>query len=101
MFRRSEAQSCWGRWLSIAGYLNKSLEKFYYKYGLAVAGHPKPIIAICILVTGGLCFGITRIKMESRTEKLYVPQNSRAEIDLKNADQFFSIQTRIAKVSLI
>lgn len=56
------------------------------------------IIILCIVITGAFGWGLVRIKLESRTEKLYVPQNSRAEIDLKKGDTFFTVQTRIVKV---
>lgn len=94
------ANSCWDGWLTFAGKFNKAVEKFFYKYGYAISGHPIIVMALCILITGAFGWGLMWIKLESRTEKLYVPQKSRSEVDLKNGNKFFPIQTRIAKVCM-
>ena len=58
-------------------------------------------MVICLIVTGAFGWGLAWLKVETRTDKLYVPQNSRSELDLHNGDKFFPIQTRVAKVFIL
>ena len=53
---------------------------------------------ICLMFTGALAWGLIKIKVESRTEKLYVPPDSKAERDLEAASNYFTVQNRIIKV---
>jgi len=95
------ANSCWNGWLRAAARFNKVVEDFFHKYGYAISGYPIVVMVICVLFTGAFGWGLAWLKVESRTEKLYVPQNSRSELDLKNGDKFFPIQTRIAKIVMV
>ncbi|XP_071537135.1 NPC intracellular cholesterol transporter 1 homolog 1b-like [Panulirus ornatus] len=57
---------------SVAG----GLEQFFYRYGRSVATHPRKYILACVLVTAFCCLGFTNFYMESRPEKLWIPQDS-------------------------
>eukprot|EP00795_Rhopilema_esculentum_P017764 gene17764-9437_t len=90
--------SCWHRWICIAAKFHYNLETLFFKYGYFIAGNPLVVIAVCIIFTGAFGWGFLWLKIESRTEKLYVPKNSRAKNDLDAADKLFIVQTRIIHV---
>eukprot|EP00795_Rhopilema_esculentum_P017761 gene17761-9433_t len=92
------AFSCWNKWLRLAATFHHGLERFFYRYGYFIAGYPLIIMLLCVIFTGAVGWGFIWLKIESRSEKLYVPQNSRAERDLEYADKYFTVQNRIARI---
>lgn len=65
-----------------------------------MAKHPILSILVCVLFVCFCAAGVAWLKTESRTEKLFIPQDSRAIKDLNTAKQFFPINVRYGKVIL-
>lgn len=66
-----------------------------------MAKHPMLSILVCVLFVCFCAAGVAWLKTESRTEKLFIPQDSRAIKDLNRAEQFFPINVRYEKVILV
>ena len=91
--------SCWTKWLAFAGAFNRGFEKFFKQYGYFITRFPLVVMIICVIFAGSLGWGIMRLEVESRSEKLYVPQDSRASRDLNAADRLFKVKSRFISVS--
>lgn len=53
-----------------------TLESLFYRYGYSVASHPGRYIVVILLLTGLSCLGFLNFKIEGRSEKLWIPQES-------------------------
>ena len=64
--------------------------------------YPWLIITICIVVASGLSVGFVNLKVENRTDRLYIPQESQAlkEIE-KGSKHFHDVDTREETVILV
>ena len=61
-----------------------------------VGKHPWLVIALCTAVAGGLSVGFMRLKVENRTDRLFIPQQSQALEDIdKSRNNFHDVDTRL------
>ncbi len=65
------------------------LENWFESLGNFITRHPKKTILIALMAVALSAFGIYRLHVEKRTEKLFVPQNSLAEQALKKGKPYF------------
>ena len=77
------------------------MEVGFYKYGYLISKRPLVVILICTVLAGAFGWGLSLLKIETRTDKLYIPQESRSISDLRNAEQYFPVKVRTAKVILM
>jgi len=64
---------------SISNKINSAITRIFFYIGLKVATYPKRTIVIALLLGAAFSSGLALRKTESRQEKLWVPQNTRAE----------------------
>ena len=69
--------------------------------GEIIAKRPLISIAICILFVSLSAVGFLWLKVESRTVKLFIPQESRAIRDLNAAERFFRLKVRNEGIILV
>ncbi|XP_032233119.2 patched domain-containing protein 3 isoform X2 [Nematostella vectensis] len=77
------------KWHSCNDKMHEYTGRFFGFIGSKVATYPWITICICLTVVGGLACGFIRFKVENRTEKLYIPQDSQAIKDLEKARKYF------------
>jgi len=65
--------------------VDTTIASIFHKLGLKVATHPKKTILFSLLFAAACASGLAVLNTENRPEKLWVPQNTRAE---KETDQF-------------
>ena len=78
-----------------------ALEVGFYKYGYTLSKRPLVPIVICIAFAAAFAWGMSLLKIETRTEKLYIPQESRSIKDMRQTEQYFPVKSRVSKVILI
>lgn len=69
--------------------------------GEKVAKQPIVTLLLCILFVAFCSVGFIRLKTESRTEKLFIPQKSRSLDDLDKAEKFFPMKVRKEGIILV
>lgn len=85
------------RWLKkLSNLITGTLETGFFKLGCLVARYPWPFIAIDLLLCVALIPGVIFLKQESRTDKLWVPQGSQAQLDKKWVDEKFPNKIRFS-----
>ena len=67
---------------------NRWIETFFSGLGGLVAKYPLLVIFLCFLIMGSLASGLAFMKIENRTEKLYIPQNSKSISNLNKAESY-------------
>lgn len=77
------------------------LGRFFGWLGAGIAKHPLITIQICLLFVGVFSVGFVWFKAESRTEKLFIPQSSKAIDDLNTAEKYFRIKFREEIILLV
>lgn len=85
---------CLSYWFRVCEHLNKAFERFYYKLGYVIASRPKLFIGVSIVTCLLFCTGFARFHELNRVEKLYIPQNSQAMIDLNRGSRNFPLKAR-------
>ncbi|KAG0721720.1 NPC intracellular cholesterol transporter 1 [Chionoecetes opilio] len=75
-----------------------TLERIFYRYGHSVASHPSRYIVVILLLTGLSCLGFLNFKIEGRSEKLWIPQNSDYVKTLEWQKQNFPQDQRIEMI---
>jgi len=71
------------------------------KLGESIATRPLIFLVGCILFVSLCSTGLLRLEIESRTEKLFIPQESRAIEDLNMAERFFPLKVRKEGIILV
>lgn len=82
------------QWSVLSTWFVRFLNCSMGKLGEKVATRPFVFLVVCILFVSFCATGISQLKMESRTEKLFIPQKSRAIEDLDMAERFFPLKVR-------
>ena len=62
--------------------------------------YPWITVCICLLIVGACSVGFIFFKVENRTEKLFIPQDSKAIRDLDEANKYFTLKVREETVLL-
>lgn len=103
--RKSEGRkhrcSLCDKWSALCSRFIRLLQHLVGFLGENIAGHPVACMAICIFFVLFCAVGFLWLKTESRTEKLFIPQDSRAINDLNRAEKFFRLKVRVAGVILV
>eukprot|EP00794_Sanderia_malayensis_P013962 gene13962-15419_t len=88
--------------VALRSFLAKA-ECYFEFLGQLVATNAWKTIFTCVIITALFSFGLMRMQVESRTSKLFVPQNSIAEQALKKGKPFFanSLNTRTEEIILV
>lgn len=89
------------KWSALCSRFIRLLQHLVGFLGENIAGHPVACMAICIFFVLFCAVGFLWLKTESRTEKLFIPQDSRAINDLNRAEKFFRLKVRVAGVILV
>ena len=77
------------------------LRHFFGWFGEKIATHPLITIQICLLFVSVCSVGFVWFRSETRTDKLFVPQSSKAVKDLETAEKYFRIKFREEIVLLV
>ena len=88
-------------WSSFCSWYLRLLERFFSWFGGGIAKHPLITIQLCLVLVGVCCVGFVWFQTENRTEKLFIPQSSKAIDDLNNAEKFFRVKIREEIVVLV
>lgn len=103
--RKSEGRkhlcSLCDKWSALCSRFIRLLQHLVGFLGENIAGYPVACMAICIFFVLFCAVGFLWLKTESRTEKLFIPQDSRAINDLNRAEKFFRLKVRVAGVILV
>ena len=87
-------------WSSFCSWFVRLIERFFAWFGEGIAKHPLFIIPACLVFVSICSVGFVWLKVENRTEKLFIPQNSRAMEDLDAAEKYFRVKFREETVLL-
>eukprot|EP00794_Sanderia_malayensis_P000631 gene631-1299_t len=90
----------WDKWVGACLRLHYGLEIVFQKLAEAVTKRPRLTIAASILCVAVLATGLHKYEMEKRSDRLFIPQNSRSMKDLDKASQYFPFKTRISEIIL-
>ncbi|XP_028412075.1 patched domain-containing protein 3-like isoform X2 [Dendronephthya gigantea] len=94
--------SPWQLWLKLCRWYNHKMSQFFAALSEVIATHPLITIAIAVVFLGVFVSGVAFLKTENRTEKLYVPQNSKSIKNLKKAGDYgFYRPTRRAEIIIV
>ncbi|XP_078372535.1 patched domain-containing protein 3-like [Oculina patagonica] len=88
-------------WSSFCSWYLRLLERFFAWYGEAIAKHPLITIQICIVFVSVCSVGFVWFQTENRTEKLFIPQSSKAIADLNTAEKYFRVKIREEIILLV
>ena len=88
-------------WSSFCSWYLRLLERFFSWFGGGIAKHPLITIQLCLVFVGVCCVGFVWFQTENRTEKLFIPQSSKAIDDLNTAEKFFRVKIREEIVVLV
>ena len=88
-------------WSSFCSWYLRLLERFFAWFGGGIAKHPLITIQLCLVFVGVCCVGFAWFQTENRTEKLFIPQSSKAIDDLNIAEKFFRVKVREEIVVLV
>ena len=81
-------------WSSFCSWFLRLLERFFGWFGGEIAKHPLFAIPLCLVFVSICSVGFVWLKVENRTEKLFIPQDSQAIKDLNTAEKYFQIKFR-------
>ncbi|XP_028417678.1 patched domain-containing protein 3-like [Dendronephthya gigantea] len=73
----------------ISRIITGTLENIFYRLGRTVGGSPWITILVSLLLCGACMAGFLRFEQESRGEKLWVPQDSKAQDDKEWVEKMF------------
>ena len=77
------------------------LEQFFGRFGEGIAKHPLFTIPVCLVFVSICSVGFVWLKVENRTEKLFIPQDSQAIKDLDVAEKYFRLKIREEIILLV
>lgn len=82
----------------VTGAIDGALRSLFFRIGYLVAGRPLWFIIGSLLLTAGLTAGVVRLRTESRGNKLWVPQGTRALRDQARVEAEFGQFVRSVQV---
>lgn len=88
-------------WTSFCSWFVHVLERFFGWFGEGIAKHPLLTIPLCLVFVSICSVGFAWMNVENRTEKLFIPQNSKAMEDLNAAEKYFPVRFREEIVLLV
>ncbi len=88
-------------WSKLCSWFVRFLQNLVGHLGENIAKRPLVSIQVCIAFISLCAVGFAWLKEESRTEKLFIPQDSRAIKDLDTAERFFRLKVRDEGVILV
>ena len=97
---RSCPQKIWDAWVGACLYLHQGLELLFQKLAEKVGNWPKLTIAISFLIAAALTTGMHKYKMEKRSDRLFIPKESRSISDLDKAAAYFPMKFRAEEIVL-
>ena len=97
---RSCPQKIWDAWVSACLHLHQGLELLFQKLAEKVGNWPKVTIAISFLIAAVLTTGMHKYKMEKRSDRLFIPKESRSISDLDKAAAYFPMKFRAEEIVL-
>jgi len=71
-----------------------SLERFFLWWGKFVSLHPYPVICTCIIITALSSIGFLRFRMEHHANLLWIPADSKYNINEDWLEKFFKKNER-------
>jgi len=74
------------------------ISNVFFKLGTFVANKPKRTIAFTIIITAICGVGFMNFKTENRSDKLWVPQNTRAEAETNDYQKYFGSTIRFNSI---
>jgi Niemann-Pick C1 protein len=74
------------------------ISNVFLKLGTFVANKPKRTIAFCIIITAICGAGFMNFETENRSDKLWVPQNTRAEAETNDYQKYFGSTIRFNSI---
>jgi predicted RND superfamily exporter protein len=83
---------------SAADKVDSSISGLFYRLGLFCNGRPKTTIGIALAVSILCAMGMAKLNTENRPDKLWVPQNTEAEVEQKQFLSFFPANSRFQSV---
>ena len=88
-------------WSSFCSWYLRLLERFFAWYGEGIAKHPLITIQVCLVFVSVCSLGFFWFQSENRTEKLFIPQSSKAIDDLNTAEKYFPVKIREEIILLV
>ena len=82
--------TCWTHYIVLLRYFHLTAENWFAKLGARVARNPKKTILVSLISVALCSLGLLNLRVENRTVKLFVPQNTPAEKALITGKPFFS-----------
>ena len=92
-----ENRSCMSR---LANASNGFFARKFRALGLAVGSNPFRVILVSVVVAAALASGVSQLTVETRSEKLWVPGNTRAQDDRVFVDENYGGDARFGSVLL-
>mmetsp|Transcript_8078 Transcript_8078/g.29371 ORF Transcript_8078/g.29371 Transcript_8078/m.29371 type:complete len:963 (-) Transcript_8078:272-3160(-) len=83
-----------------ASFIDVFFAKKFHRIGLAVGTRPKTSLALSFLFMIVCCGGISQLNGESRSDKLWIPQGTRAQEDESEYTKYFPPATRLTSMLL-
>lgn len=81
--------------------LEQGMRGIFFRIGYFVAGRPWTVILVGLLISLGAIAGVLRLESESRSEKLWVPQRSRAQGEKLVVEEGFGSFRRFSEVLFV
>ena len=94
-------QKIWHSWVSACLYLHQGLELLFQKLAEKVGNWPKLTIVISFVIAAALTTGMHKYKMEKRSDRLFIPKESRSISDLDKAGAYFPMKFRAEEIVLM
>ena len=86
---RSLGRKVWKKWVRLCLHIHDGLELIFQKIAEAVGKRPYLTLVLSFLIVASLASGLHKYKMEKRSDKLFIPKNSRSIEDLEKASKYF------------
>lgn len=85
----------------VTGGIDRRLRMVFFRLGYFIAHRPWLIILVMLVISLGAVAGVLRLKSESRGEKLWVPQGSRAQDEKRVVDAKFGSYRRFSQLLFV
>ncbi|XP_028417140.1 uncharacterized protein LOC114541414 [Dendronephthya gigantea] len=102
-YRVSKSRYCYReKWAWVQMILIIFLEKLFEISAIFISRRPLRVIFCCLLVTIGLTCGFVMLKVDKNVKYLYLPENSEASQDIKEAKSLgFELEVRQEEVVIL
>ena len=60
--------------------VEKKIGNIFARYGRFIARHPIKVIALVVIINGGLGVGMVKLQQETATDDVYIPQGMKYEL---------------------